>query len=156
MRELTGAKIAVHRIESDYTAGRKLRLGPDPRRWDIDAVYKAIAGFMAHIKVQPFEADILVDEDDALSGLKVIHVPGHTPGSIALYEPVRRILFSGDTMIYTGKRIHGSPDRVTMDPIAARQFYNKLMALDFDVLFGGHGKPLMPDASAKVRILSQA
>jgi glyoxylase-like metal-dependent hydrolase (beta-lactamase superfamily II) len=32
----------------------------------------------------------------------VIHTPGHTSGSICIYEPVRRILFTGDTLFAGG------------------------------------------------------
>jgi glyoxylase-like metal-dependent hydrolase (beta-lactamase superfamily II) len=150
LREITGARIAIHKVEAEYVAGRKTRLGPNPARWDIDAVYKAIAGYMGLIKVQPFEADITVEEEDELAGLRVISAPGHTAGSMALYEPDKRILFSGDSMIYTGKRMHGSPDRVTMNPSAASESFHKLMKMDFDILLGGHGKPLMPDASSRI------
>jgi glyoxylase-like metal-dependent hydrolase (beta-lactamase superfamily II) len=141
-------------IEAEYVAGIKLRLGPNPSRWDIDIVYKAIAEYMVRIKAQPFEADITVDETDALDGLQVIPVPGHTAGSMALYEADRRILFSGDAMICTGQHMHGSPDRVTMNPHAARESYLRLMDMEFDILLGGHGKPLMPNASARVRKMS--
>ena len=30
--------------------------------------------------------------------LQVIHTPGHTPGHVALYEPVSKSLFTGDTL----------------------------------------------------------
>ena len=30
--------------------------------------------------------------------LKLIHTPGHTPGHICIFEPVSRVLFSGDTL----------------------------------------------------------
>jgi hypothetical protein len=56
-------------------------------------------------------------------------------------------------MIYTGKIIHGSPDRVTMNPAAARESFHKLLEMDFDILLGGHGKPLMPNASARLHKL---
>ncbi len=34
--------------------------------------------------------------------LNVIHTPGHTSGSICLYEPAKRILFTGDTVFAGG------------------------------------------------------
>lgn len=33
--------------------------------------------------------------------LRVINTPGHTPGHIALYEPDKKLLFSGDTLLPT-------------------------------------------------------
>jgi len=34
--------------------------------------------------------------------LNIIHTPGHTSGSICIYEPVRKILFTGDTVFAGG------------------------------------------------------
>ncbi|MBD3415681.1 MAG: MBL fold metallo-hydrolase [Candidatus Altiarchaeales archaeon] len=34
--------------------------------------------------------------------LEVLHTPGHTPGSICLYEPGERVLFTGDTIFVGG------------------------------------------------------
>lgn len=34
--------------------------------------------------------------------LEVLHTPGHTPGSICLYEPESKALFSGDTVFADG------------------------------------------------------
>lgn len=36
------------------------------------------------------------------TSLEVIHTPGHTPGSICLYEPRNKSLFSGDTVFVDG------------------------------------------------------
>jgi glyoxylase-like metal-dependent hydrolase (beta-lactamase superfamily II) len=54
-------------------------------------------------------SDILPLEDDSVIGidglaLQVIHVPGHTPGGIALYvkEPKSRVLFTGDSLFCQG------------------------------------------------------
>ena len=33
-----------------------------------------------------------------LGGLQVIHTPGHTPGTVCLYAPRHRILFTGDVL----------------------------------------------------------
>ena len=39
-----------------------------------------------------------------LGGLKVIHTPGHTPGSITLYLPERKVIFTGDMLLSDGQR----------------------------------------------------
>ena len=42
-----------------------------------------------------------MDGDRVLVGgltVEVIHTPGHTPGHVALYEPVSKSLFTGDTL----------------------------------------------------------
>ena len=49
----------------------------------------------------PTPTAYLQDGDDLeVAGVKlsVIHVPGHTPGSVALYAPDAGLLFSGDTL----------------------------------------------------------
>ncbi|MFH1382614.1 MAG: MBL fold metallo-hydrolase [Chloroflexota bacterium] len=51
----------------------------------------------------PVLPDIILNDNDTLStstfNLKVIWTPGHAPGHICLYEPERKILFSGDHVI---------------------------------------------------------
>ena len=37
-----------------------------------------------------------------MSILQVLHTPGHTPGSICLYFPEEKVLFSGDTLFHYG------------------------------------------------------
>jgi len=53
------------------------------------------------IAKQP-QADVLVKEGDDIFGWKVIHTPGHTPGSICLYNPSENTLISGDTLFDYG------------------------------------------------------
>lgn len=64
------------------------------------------AGFdPASFRTPATEPTLLVDEGDVLdlgnSAFQVLHLPGHSPGSIGLWEPATGILFSGDA-IYDG------------------------------------------------------
>lgn len=45
--------------------------------------------------------DILLQEGELVLGgerFEILHLPGHSPGSIALYDPQRKALFSGDVI----------------------------------------------------------
>ena len=103
--------------------------------------------------VPAFAVDGLLKEGDEVSGLTVIHVPGHTPGSIALYDRARKVMFSGDTLRFVGGKLEGPSEKFSADLAQARKSVEKLKPLDFDILLGGHGEPLKGGASAKVRML---
>lgn len=54
------------------------------------------------VEKQP-PADVLLNDGDEVFGWKVIHTPGHSPGSICLYNKAENILISGDTLFdYNG------------------------------------------------------
>lgn len=67
---------------------------------------------------------------------KVIHTPGHTPGSISILHD--DVLFSGDTLFFEGI---GRTDRPGGDPQAIlRSIYDKLFCLpDSVTVLTGHG-----------------
>jgi glyoxylase-like metal-dependent hydrolase (beta-lactamase superfamily II) len=79
-----------------------------------------------------------LDEGDVLDlgdrALVVIHLPGHAPGSIALYEEESRTLFSGD-VIYDGGLID---DAWHSDPEAYRQSLHRLKELPVETVHAGH------------------
>lgn len=64
----------------------------------------------------------------------VLHVPGHSPGSIALWEPASGILFSGDT-VYDGGLID---DLYNSVPEQLRESHRRLLDLPVRVVHGGH------------------
>ncbi len=73
------------------------------------------------------------------SGFRVIHTPGHTPGSICLYHEGGHILLSGDTMFASGA---GRTDLEGGDYLQLQQSLKKLKSLPADVqVFPGHGVP---------------
>ncbi len=71
------------------------------------------------------------------SQLKVIHTPGHTPGSICLYNKQDDILFSGDTLFKDG---FGRVDFSYSSPTKMKQSLKKLAKLPGHTqAFPGHG-----------------
>lgn len=89
--------------------------------------------------VQVDEGDIIDLGDRAFS---VLHLPGHSPGSIALWEASSGTLFAGDVVYDEGAlldRLEGSsiPDYcVTM---------RRLLDLPVRVVYAGHGAPFGRD-----------
>jgi glyoxylase-like metal-dependent hydrolase (beta-lactamase superfamily II) len=87
--------------------------------------------------------DVLLKGGEMLSvgeyDLKVINAPGHTPGHIVLYEPKKKFLFSGDTLlptIDTNAAIH-----VQYIQFPLQQYLNSLLSLkelDINLILPGH------------------
>lgn len=71
------------------------------------------------------------------SELKVLATPGHTPGSICLWDKSNGYLFTGDTLFAHGV---GRTDFVLGDPLAMRSSMQLLGELpDVTVVLPGHG-----------------
>jgi glyoxylase-like metal-dependent hydrolase (beta-lactamase superfamily II) len=61
------------------------------------------SGHIFGVKVSPLPAiDIDISEREEITfgntTLEIIPTPGHTPGHVALFEPVSRVVFTGDTL----------------------------------------------------------
>ncbi len=76
-------------------------------------------------------------------GVRVIHTPGHTDGSVCFLHEPTRTLFSGDTIFSDGKRISRSVPFPGYDGPAYRESLKRLANMDFSAVCGGHGIPLL-------------
>jgi len=68
--------------------------------------------------------------------LEAIVTPGHTPGSLCLYEPKSKTLFSGDTVFAQG---YGRYDLLGGNASALNESIKNLSKLDAEELYPGHG-----------------
>jgi glyoxylase-like metal-dependent hydrolase (beta-lactamase superfamily II) len=107
----------------------------------LDAVPTAGYDPLAY-ELQPVSLTRSLEEGDEIDlgarGLRVLHLPGHSPGSIALYDETNRILFSGD-VIYDGHLIDD------IDGCDRDQYVDtmlRLRGLDVGVVHTGHGESL--------------
>lgn len=74
--------------------------------------------------------------EEEIAGMKVIKTPGHTVGSICLWLPEDKILFSGDTLF--GKGIYGRIDLETSIPEKMHSSLERLKLLKYKILCPGH------------------
>ena len=102
------------------------------------------------------DATPLVDGDvvPALGGLRVIHTPGHTPGSICLYSPERRLIIVGDIL----QRLRGVvtyPNYIFTDDMSlARHSIARLAELDIETILFSHYPALREGARDALRSLA--
>ncbi len=160
LHEMTGAKILAHSEETELTknGGLLLRKGnedsePPPRlyRW-------LMARGNRNLSRNQLYADTEVHqtlEDDSLlpilGGMRILHTPGHTPGSICPVLEGPRVLFLGDSALNNINRLSRP---LTWDRNKRRQLDQslyKLRDLEAAIACFGHGPPLTEEVMDRVR-----
>ena len=125
------AGIAIHPSEAGKIGPHSL----ESHRRDFNAV-----GYASYVETlwKPMpEATILLKEGDTLGPFRIMHLPGHSPGSIALYNAEEKILFSGDTLFRAGV---GRTDLQGGDEQLLIQSLQRLFSMDGDInVYPGHG-----------------
>lgn len=117
-------KIFVHRLDTKYIASR-----------------------FGHNLVKVEDGDVIETE---LWPLEVVWTPGHTEGGMCLYARDERILFSGDTVFPDGNYGSYYGESGSLHDII--NSLKKLSELDVDIMFPGHGRPLMEGASEHIKL----
>jgi glyoxylase-like metal-dependent hydrolase (beta-lactamase superfamily II) len=153
LAQRSGARVLAHQDEVPYIEKTEtLPAGSFVRRlldWVSDRVFRTAACQVDQVLE---EGDVV----DALGGLQVIHVPGHTPGNIALYGSDRGILFCGDT-IFNGNPLSGRgeiqppPRAFSVDTARAEASAWELAKLPAEVICFGHGEPILERAGERLR-----
>jgi glyoxylase-like metal-dependent hydrolase (beta-lactamase superfamily II) len=88
--------------------------------------------------------DALADGDTIDLGdrvFEVVHLPGHTPGSAALFDHASGVLFTGD-VLYDGELLDELPESNIDDYVTSMR---RLLALDVSMAYAGHEQPLTRD-----------
>jgi glyoxylase-like metal-dependent hydrolase (beta-lactamase superfamily II) len=152
----TSARIVAHRDEVPYIE----QTGALPAASTAQRLMLWLADRVMY-RLAPCRVDRVVKDGDvldALGGTRVIHMPGHTPGSIGLYQPERRILFCGDALFnanpMTGRPGLRLPPRfISVDSAQACDSVRRLSEMDVQVLCCGHGEPILDRATERMRAL---
>ena len=91
-------------------------------------------------RLDALEPDLFLQEGELTIGqetFQVLSTPGHSPGSICLYWPRQKVLFTGD-VVFGGGGI-GRTDLPGGDGRQLKESIEKLTGLDVEYLLPGHG-----------------
>ncbi len=148
LRHERDVSIQVHELDAPRARGEvkkstswgPIRIGPLLRF----LVYSARRG---GLRIPPLlDVETFVDGQtlDLPGQPRVIHLPGHTPGSVAFHVPAVDALFVGDALT-TGHVLTGAhgprPAPFTLEPTEALASLEKLEAITATWVLPGHGPP---------------
>jgi glyoxylase-like metal-dependent hydrolase (beta-lactamase superfamily II) len=125
-------EVAIHAADAHY-------LGRGAYQAHVDS-FTAAAGNSAYVDALwhdlPAPTRLLAD-GDRVESFEVLHVPGHSGGSVAYYDRAAGLLFSGDTLFRAG---FGRTDLPGGNENALAASVKRLFALDGSiVIYPGHG-----------------
>jgi glyoxylase-like metal-dependent hydrolase (beta-lactamase superfamily II) len=121
-------EIRASMVEAGYDLEEELLVGAIP-----------VVGYdVAAYSVRAAPATIVLDEGDVLDtgdrAFEVLHLPGHSPGSIGLWDGSSGMLFSGDAL-YDGPLLDEIPGANLDDYVTTME---RLRALPVEVVHAGH------------------
>ncbi len=150
----TGAQVLAHELDIPVITGDEELTIPDVPEEEREFMEMAIEETPL---AKPARVDRVLRDGDEIelgSGATAVHVPGHTPGSLAIFLPKEKLLFAGDTAERDLEEnlILGM---FNLDRPRAIESFRKLAELDFDIACIGHGKPLDKDASLEFRRVAE-
>lgn len=148
LKELTSAKVVAHAKDAPYIDGTLPQPGLQRPAW----LRKYLASLDWSRMFMPVMVDVVVEDGDILplhGGARIIHTPGHTPGSICLWFEHKKVLIVGDLLANRfGLRLPSL--MFTVDITQEVRSINKILGLDFEVICFGHGHPIKERARETV------
>jgi glyoxylase-like metal-dependent hydrolase (beta-lactamase superfamily II) len=151
LRQATAAQVLAHEDEAPLIT-QETRL-PTPRSGILARLLNTFVEPFS--RPEPCSVDQTLKHGDTIegAGLTVIHVPGHSPGSICLYHPEARALFAGDAIINMFGKLRGPIKPFSSDIREARRSLAPLAELDVETIYFSHGESIREGANEKIRSL---
>ena len=143
--------VAAHRLDAGIISGTTA--APNPLRNEVLA--KMAEPILPKLMGDPVTVDIQLEDGDIIpfgTEVRVVHLPGHTAGSIALHLPTKRIIIVGDAFQYKfSLKLIPPAEGVTQDPEEALRSLEKLLDLDFDIICFSHFPPMRKNPRVALR-----
>lgn len=106
------------------------------------------------VKIVPIPKVNVLKEGESFSygeyHFQVLETPGHSIGSLTLYEPTYKILFPGDVVFPQGS--FGRYDFPGGNLATLTKSIERLAKLNVEILCSGHMNPVRSDASTQIKL----
>lgn len=127
-----------------------------PPRESLGVLGRMMYGTMSTMKLPTAGVDRILQDGDTLEavlpGLRVVALPGHSPGQVGFWWEPKRLLFGGDAL-FNLFRLSMPPRSLTADYAEAARSIQKVAAMQPDTVCVGHG-PVIEEARSRVEELA--
>ena len=163
LRQTNGITVRVHELDAARARGEVSK--PNASRGPVKL--RPLLGFLWYgarhggLRTRPVRDVVTFADGDVLDlpgSPRIIHIPGHTPGSVAVHVPIVDALFVGDALttrnVLTGER-GPRPAPFTLDPDGALTSLARLEAVQATWVLPGHGPPWRGGVTEAIRQVRQ-
>jgi glyoxylase-like metal-dependent hydrolase (beta-lactamase superfamily II) len=155
LKRESGALVYAHEWEADIIAGERVAQpislipsGP------LSLLPMRLGLALGRPKHQPCPVDRGLAEGDQVGPLRVLHIPGHTPGSLAFHYERDDVLVVGDA-VATWPRLDAGWPGFNLNEGQYRESLGRLAEVEAAVIAVGHGEPLTEGAADSVHALAE-
>jgi len=138
LKDLCRAKVAIHELDAKYIEN------PSDFLEDTFKHVPPSEDYAREVRSWKGNVDVFLKDGDKIElgsvTLEVVHTPGHTQGSICLYDRERKVLFSGDALQGTTAFVKefGPVTGLYKNLDAYIRSIQRLLDLDIDLILPGH------------------
>jgi glyoxylase-like metal-dependent hydrolase (beta-lactamase superfamily II) len=163
LRQRNGISVYVHELDAELARGEVKKPNAGRGRVRVRPLLKFLWYGATHggLRIRPVREVVTFTDGEVLDlpgSPHIIHVPGHTPGSVAVHVPTVDALFVGDALttgnVLTGER-GPRPAPFTLDLHGALASLSKLEAVRATWVLPGHGGPWRGGVAEALRLVRQ-
>jgi len=148
-----GAPVYAHRADAPVVRGERRREEPVITEFERPYWERVTEMGVTALEIPATTVDVELtggEELDFGDGARVVSIPGHTAGSIAIHLPAHGVVFAGDT-VATVPELGVIPGVFNVDGAALLESFRRVADLDPDVVCVGHGASVVGDAGQAMR-----
>lgn len=163
LRREYGVPVHVHEADAALARGEtKKKAATGPMKPGPLLRFLWYAGRRGGLRTTPIREGVAIADGETLDlpgSPRIIHIPGHTPGSIAVHVPAVDAVFVGDALT-TGHVLTGAtgpqPAPFTVEPTMALDSLARLEGLSASWVLPGHGAPWSGGIAEAIRLVRAA
>jgi glyoxylase-like metal-dependent hydrolase (beta-lactamase superfamily II) len=153
IKELTGAKIALHHLEKEWLEKSLKQMPPGVTAWG-NIFVKIMAMFMPLVHIPATDVDIVLGDGEfslAEYGIpgKIVHTPGHSMGSVSVLLETGDAFVGDLAMSEFPLRFSPGLPILAEDMQKVRESWKLLLDQGVKMIYPSHGEPFPADVIRK-------